>query len=375
MNRIWKVGRIVLIVIGVLVAVFALLLFYLWASGRIWYPRQRSRVTALAEQSVMVINEDDLAVRLLDDGLPLDSLRLIASHNSYHLEPDWIRRVLIGLPEPEEPAKLRYSHQTLWDQLDNGVRSFELDIRARNNRFTITHVPLVDNRGPNPDMSLALREIVLWSERHRNHVPIIVLLELKSDWMFLDPGLKQWDSGALDRLDSVVMDMIPAAQLLTPAMVRREAATLVEAVDRYGWPTLGESRGRIVLVVHTDDTIDPLYVDADPGLSDRPMFTSRPGAEGSPGDQAMADDQRPDAVFVIHNDPDPDSIAALTAQHFMVRTRADGDGSYTPEQRAVALSSGAQIVSTDLPPGHPNDSDKGVVEFAPGKTLFQVWGP
>ena len=366
MNRFWKVARVVLIVLGALVALFMILLFYLWASGRVWYPRQRSRVEALSEQSIVATDEDRYAVTPLNDDQPLNSLRMIASHNSYHLQPDWIRRFLIGLAEPEEPNRLRYSHQTLWDQLEHGVRSFELDIRTRRNRFTIIHVPLVDNRGPNPDLPLALREIVLWSERHRDHVPIIVLMELKSDWMFLDPGLKEWDATALDRLDELVISAIPADQLLTPAMARRDAESLVEGIEQYGWPTLGETRGRIMFVIHTDDTIDPLYVADDPRLSGRPMFTSRPG-EHSPGDDA-----RPDAVFVIHNDPDQESIAALTEAGLIVRTRADGDGAFTAEQRAAALASGAQIISTDLPPGHPNDPARGVVEFAPGKTLTQV---
>jgi calcium-dependent phosphoinositide phospholipase C len=372
MNRIWRVARIVLIAVGALVALFVLLLFYLWASGRIWYPRQRSRVETLTEQSTVMIDEDRLAVTPLDDSLPLDSLRLVASHNSYHLEPDWIRRVLIGLPEPEEPAKLRYSHQLLWDQLDNGVRSFELDVRARRNRFTITHVPLVDNRGPNPDFALALSEIGTWSQRRPGHVPIIVLLELKSDWMFLDPGLKEWDAGALDRLDALVASTIPADQLLTPAMVLRDAASLTAAIDRYGWPTLGETRGRIMFVVHTDEAIDPLFVAGDPSLSGRSLFTSQSGETAVSDPGSAADNPRPDAIVAIHNDPDPDAIAALTARHLLVRTRADGDGSATPEQRAAALATGAQIISTDLPPGNPNDPALGVVEFAPGKTLLQV---
>ena len=368
MNRIWKVARVLLIVVGALIALFLILLTYLWLSGRVWYPRQRSRVDALSEQALVIINEDERTVTPLNDNLPLNSLRMIASHNSYHLEPDWIRRFLIGLAEPEEPAKLRYSHQTLWDQLENGVRSFELDVRARRNRFTITHVPLVDNRGPNPDFPTALREIVLWSERHRDHVPIIVLLELKSDWMFLDPGLKGWDGGVLDRLDDLVRSTVPIDQLLRPSMVRRDAASLTDAIARYGWPTLAETRGRIMFVVHTDEKIDPLDVAGDPGLSGRSMFTSRPGEHAPGGEEA-----RPDAVVVIHNEPDPESIAVLTAAGLIVRTRADGDGSFTAEQRAAALTSGAQIISTDLPPGHPNDPARGVVEFAPGKTLAQEW--
>jgi len=225
----------------------------------------------------------------------------------------------------------------------------------------------VDNRGPNPDLPLALREIALWSQRRPGHVPIIVLMELKSDWMFLDPGLQSWDAAALERLDGLVTSAIPDDQLLAPAMVLRDAASLTQAINRYGWPTLADTRGRIIFVVHTNEKIDQLYLAADPGLSERPMFTSRPGGE-LPAEGAA----RPDAVFVIHNDPNPNSIAALTAAGLIVRTRADGDGSFTAPQRAAALASGAQIISTDLPPGHPNDPARGVVEFAPGKTLAQV---
>jgi len=326
MSAFRNVTRIVLIVLGSLLALFLILLLYLWLSGRVWYPRQRSRVAELESRPVVELDEDAFAVQPLDNRLPLNSVRVIATHNSYHREPDWIRRALIGLAEPEEPAKLRYSHQTLWDQLENGVRGFELDVRARRNRFTITHVPLVDNRGPNPDFSLALRELVLWSERHPGHVPLFVLLELKSDWMFLDPGLKQWDAATLDRLDEVVEEAVPAEMLLTPATVRHDAPAMVDAIARYGWPPLAEVRGKIMFIVHTDDSIDPLYVDGDPALTGRPMFTSRSG-ESDPTRPAA---DRPDALVVIHNDPDPGAIAVLVAQDLLVRTRADGDGSATP---------------------------------------------
>jgi hypothetical protein len=362
MIRLRSVGRVALIVIAALVALFALLLAYLWLSGRVWYPRQRSRVAELDREATVALDEDLISISPLDDDGQLSSLRMIASHNSYHREPDAVRRALIDFVEPGTASTLRYSHQPLWDQLENGVRSFELDVRARRNRFTITHVPLVDNTGPHPDFALTLREIVLWSERRPGHVPVIVLLELKSDYMFLDPGLVDWDADALRRLDDVVRDVIPPERLLTPAMVRGDYRSLTEAVQQAGWPTLRESRNRIMLVVHTDAQIDPLYIADDPGLAERPMFTSRPGSLES---------ARPDAVVVIHNDPNIAAIERLLAQNMLVRTRADADGSAPPDQLAAALASGAQIISTDFPPGHPDVQGPGIVEFAPCRTLAQ----
>jgi len=92
MNRIWKVARVALIGLASLTALFLILLIYLWASGRVWYPRQRGRVEALTEQPFGLIDEDERALGPLDDSLPLNSLRMIASHNSYHLEPEVFRR-------------------------------------------------------------------------------------------------------------------------------------------------------------------------------------------------------------------------------------------------------------------------------------------
>lgn len=356
-----RVVRIALVIVGALALVFALLLLYLWASGRVWYPRQRARVSDLATEQTLPVDEDSHAVAPLDSALPYNQLRMVASHNSYHLEPDPIRKFAVGLVEPEEPAKLSYSHQPLWDQLENGIRSFELDIRARRKRFTVTHVPLVDSRGPHPDFPLTLQEILIWSERRPGHVPIVILLELKSDWMFLDPGLLAWEADTLDRLDSAIRSVIPSDKLLTPELIRGNAPTLIDAIETSGWPSLAALRGMIAFVLHTDSEIDPLYVAGDETLSGRAMFTS-----------ARAGDDRPDALFVIHNEPEVAVIRDLVASGRIVRTRADADANASPEQQQRAIASGAQIVSTDRPPGHPNDPERGVMSFGSGATLLQM---
>ena len=232
----------------------------------------------------------------------------------------------------------------------------------------------MDNRGPHPDFSLTLREITLWSERRPGHVPIVILLELKSDYMFLDPGLVEWDAGALSRLDDTVRAAIPSGRLLTPDEMRGGAASMAAVrgdaapgagEPGAGWPPLGELRDRILVVLHTSGTIDELYVAGDPRLTGRAMFTS------ASGESLLAGAERPDALFAIHNDPDPEAIAQLTESGLIVRTRADADLEASVHQRSEALGSTAQIVSTDLPPGHPNDPALGTVEFAAGATLTQ----
>ena len=370
--RLWRFARLTLYFVGAVAVLFLFLLSYLIVSGGIWYPRQRSRVEELRRTEAPSgmdregDGEDRFAALPLDDATPINRLRMIATHNSYHIEPDWIRRFLIGIVEPDEPAKLRYSHEPLWEQLESGIRSFELDVRYRRNRFAITHVPLVDNRGSHPDFELTLAEIDLWSAQNPNHVPIVVLLELKRDWMFLDPFLKEWDADALAALDQSVRRSIGTDRILSPDDLTRGAPSLAESVSLLGWPTLGALRGMIIFVAHTSAATDELYIAGDPTLSGRAMFTSRPAT--------LPDgEERPDAIFAIHNEPDGESIAGLLAQGLIVRTRADGDGLFTDAQRDAAMASGAQIISTDRPPGNSFRPERGTVEFAPGKTLAQAW--
>ncbi len=355
--------RIVVIVLSSVVALVLLLFFYLWITHAVWYPRQRAHIRDITEIPLRPADEDRFSSVPLDDAIPYNNLRMIATHNSYHTEPDALRRFLIGLVEPEERTKLAYSHRPLWEQLESGIRSFELDVRYSRTlfggeRYRIIHAPLVDNRGMNPDLRLALQEIALWSERRPGHVPVVVLLELKSDWMILDPRLKPWDRAALAGLDELITESITADRLFTPDDLRGGADSPGAAIQQRGWPSLGEMRGHIILVLHANDQLDPLYVESDPALTGRPMFTS-----------SSPDGLRPDALFVIHNEPIVESIDALVEADLIVRTRSDGDGELVPEVRNRALASAAQIVSTDVPPGHVNDPSLTPTAFATGKTL------
>jgi hypothetical protein len=53
-------------------------------------------------------------------------------------------------------------------------------------------------------------------------------------------------------------------------------------------------------------------------------------------------------AFIIHNEPDVDAIAALVGSGYMVRTRLDDMLVFDDDRYQRALSSGAQILSSDL---------------------------
>jgi hypothetical protein len=302
---------------------------------------QRNRVDALARSSNSTPGTSFAEDLGIPDDIPLNRLRMIATHNSYRKKADRLGLFFIGLAQPGESARLDYAHPPLTRQLDAGVRSFELDLRLRNGEFETAHVPLVDARSTVPSFRLALEEIALWSARNPRHVPLIILLELKSDYSFLDPRLRKIGAADLDKLDALIVSVL-GRRLITPDEVRSGAQSLEMAVTRHGWPRLAALRGRILVILHEDETYRRPYIQGRPTLEGRAMFTCAP--QGSS-----------DAAIAILNDPiaDGSRIQKLVASGYLVRTRADGDGVHNAGLLSAAIASGAQIVSTDFPSAYP----------------------
>ena len=187
----------------------------------------------------------------------------------------------------------------------------------RRGRFENIHVPLVDNRGHSPDVKTALEEMKLWSKRHPQHVPIIVIMETKNDWMFLDPGLKKWDADALIKLDTLIEEVL-GDRLITPEHIKGSSKTVRDEILENGWPELGESRGRFVFVFHESnaDYFSPEYLESSERVS---FFMDTP--------------ESPEASFILRNDPDAEDITDLIRKGFIIRTRADADLQLSEEQK------------------------------------------
>jgi hypothetical protein len=320
---------------------------------------QKARLEALraAPPAASASLAADLA---LPDSAGFGRLRLLATHNSYRRAAGPVRLFYIGLVEPAWPARLAYSHPPLYDQLEAGLRSFELDLRVRGQGFALAHVPLVDDRSHEPDFALALEELALWSDRNPGHVPIVLLLELVDDYSFLDPALRPWDGPALDRLDAALRAGL-GRRLVEPDELRAGAASLFEAVRR-GWPELGSLRGRFLAILHKDEAYRALYTAGRPSLEGRAMLDCAPLPS-------------PDASADVLNDPvgDARAIRAESAEGILVRTRADADLVHSPALLAAALDSGARIVSTDFPPGRP--AADGYVAALPGGRTMDLLPP
>ena len=310
----------------------------------------------------------------------MNHVQVIGSHNSFHLVPQPELFAGIVAVSEELGRDIEYSHRTLTEQLDDfGIRQFELDVfadpdgglyanRAANAvvglpvesgeslldepGFKVMHTQDFDYETNCLTLASCLGEIDTWSAANPNHLPIVVLVELKTlsvpeaaaeEGLVLDIDLP-WavpiatTAEVLASLDDEVRAVVPPERLLEPDEVRGDAATLVEAVEGVGWPELADSRGHIVVVLNNDSEQRDLYIADTPALEGRPMFTSsRPGA--------------PDAAFLRFDDPEDPGLEAAAAAGYLIRTRTDSPTVDAREndttRRDAALAGGAHFLSTD----------------------------
>jgi hypothetical protein len=306
----------------------------------------------------------------LDDTLRLHQVLMLGSHNSYKVYP--YQQVLDGL-RPDIPivvAGLEYGHRPLTEQFDElGVRQIELDVWAdpeggryanpeypatvgvevpdlpemHEPGFKVLHQNEVDTQSTCPTFVQCLETVHEWSAAHPAHVPIVVLVEVKD---------AEADLAELQALEAEIRSVFAEDEMVTPDDVRGSYSTLGEAVATDGWPTLANVRGQVVFALDNEGLRDAYRTGA-PSLEGRVLFTpSRPG--------------EPDAAFAKLNNPigDADAITAAVAANMLVRTRADADTIQARNNdtttRNRALTSGAQLISTDYMEPNPEFSDYSV---------------
>jgi hypothetical protein len=270
-----------------------------------------------------------------DDVLRINHLQMKGTHNSYHLRPD----------NPASP-EWDYSHATLTEQLEKqGVRQFELDVhyKAEEKRFEVYHVPTLDDRSTCPVFKDCLRELLTWSNAHPGHHPLFVFLEPKDD-IDQEPDVIR---GHYDELDAEILSVWGRDRIITPDDVKGSFATLKEAVLAQRWPTLAESRGKILFVFldgdHTPGSHQYEYTHGNKDLNGRVMFVY------------SDDTSDPYSAILSLQNPVRDEAATRQAAKdgFIVRTMSDDsvearkDGVRT--ELDAALSGAAHIISTDFP--------------------------
>lgn len=305
----------------------------------------------------------------MDQTLRLNDLTTVGTHNSYKLAipEDELQAMVAANPAA---VGLDYGHRSLADQLNAGARQLEIDVLndPQGGRYAhprsvfggaasvspafvqamsqpglkVLHMPDVDYRSSCLTFVACLQQIRDWSQAHPDHAPILILLNAKTGAASLPGGVAplNFDAAAWDALDAEIRSVFDAGHLITPDQVRGRHATLRQGVLAGGWPTLGQSRGKVFFALDEKPDKVAAYAAGRPSLQGRAVFVN-------------TDEASPAAAYLTLNDPVADQarIRAAVAQGFIVRTRADADtkearaGDVT--RRSAAFASGAQYVSTD----------------------------
>ncbi len=297
---------------------------------------------------------------LSDETILLNDIQLLASHNSYKKNGSALGRFFVQIGASAEEAKaLDYGYRTLTQQFRSGIRSMEFDLRLRKTQFTLTHVPLVDNSSVAPDFSMALEEIELYSRYNPNHIPIIILIEIKDDWMILDHALQKIDQDKLIILNTLLIEKL-GNQLYQPKDFILPNMTLNETITSSGWPSVSSLLGKVIIVLHPGG-FTPDYVDIDPTLQTLAMF---PGVYSS---QVSRDY----AAFVVENNPESSLIPTLVSSKYIVRTRIDADLVFSQSLMDAAIQSGAQILTSDYTIARSDLSVTHMIFLATDKTVIK----
>ncbi len=323
-----------------------------------------------------------------DATLKLNDLQALGGHNSYHLRTPPEFRAALEKLLPGVTKLWDYEHAPLDQQFTNdGVRQIELDVHLDpDGRYATRHaMPLAQLPADAPaemkqpglkvfhvqELDFAsncltfvacLQTVKQWSDANPGHAPIMILVEAKEDKLpdimsFTQPV--PFDAAGLGQIDTEIRSVFNDSQLITPDQVRGSYKTLEEAVLADNWPTLGQSRGKLMFTLDNGDKRQ-LYAEGHPSLQGRVMFT-----DAEPGE--------PEAAFVERNDAKEKQaeITDLVKKGYVVRTRSDGDTKEARENdmssAQAALASGAQWISTDYAVVDPTVSATFVVAI-PGGT-------
>ena len=341
-------------------------------------PELQARLADLELSGASEMRLRHLRYRIAQRCVALNEVQVLGTHNSYHIQPVPALLSLLVNFDPQFTA-WEFTHIPLEDQFETqAIRQVEIDVYAdpqgglfsrrgglillnqdpetllpplQPPGFKVLHVQDLDFNTTCFTLVECLKNIKHWSGRHRTHLPIMVLIEVKDDPIPDPLGLGfatpvTIGPAEMDAIDTEIRSVFSRRKLFTPDDMRRGQATLEQAVLGLGWPTLRSIRGRIMFTLDNGGTERDDYLAGHASLAGRVMFT-----DSLPGN--------PEAAFIKMNDPlpDPAAIQSMVAAGYIVRTRADADTvqarSGDTTQRDAAISSGAQWVSTDYPVANP----------------------
>ncbi len=315
-----------------------------------------------------------------DKLIHLNQIQVIGSHNSYNLGFAPSEEKFTRMHNPSAYESLEYRHATLTHQLDGGVRQLEIDIvqdptggrfahpkivelskqaglppdpdfdpthEMDKPGFKVIHIPDLNQRSSCHLFTACLAEIRAWSQKNPQHIPLFLLIETKQGATKDIPGgvtAEPFTSATFDALDKEIRSIFPDREIILPDDIRAGYPTLDAAVHAGHWPTLAQSRGKVIFLMD-QKPVGPVYKQGHPLLEGRVLFTN-------------ADPGQPDAAFIEQNSGAPQVIDSLVKQGYIIRARTD-EGTKAARtndttRRDELIHSGAQMISTDYPLSEPS---------------------
>ncbi len=367
------------------------------------------------------LKKNDIDIKTSDLTLPsnlkINQIQVLGTHNSYSKPIDtavlnYLDPVLEGMIDKYftqmtdeqkvffneyHPNKIKfreslsYNHPNFNEQLNAGLRSFEIDVYydPKGGRFTkpaayeflkkqgkkdllpfdttdlsepgfkVMHIADIDFRSHYPTFSLALKALKSWSDKNSKHIPIFIIIEAKDSGMPIFPNSTKvlpFDEEAFDALDEKIFSILGKDKVITPDQVRGKYSTLEEAVKAQNWPLLTNSRGKFLFML-LPSTAGANIENPTPYLKDRPSLEGRAMfLQSQPG--------RPYSAFLLLDNAiiRKNEIMEHVKNGYLVRSRTDIDtyeAKVNDRTRSVAaFESGAQVLSTDyFKPGNAYGTD------------------
>lgn len=299
--------------------------------------QQREWVASLRENPPPAVDEQSFAGFSLADAssIKFNGIQSLITHNSY--KKNITKLNYYALRPFTNTENSNYEHDKLYNQLDNGARGVELDIRCGSKGFSVYHIPIKDSRSHSRDWELALQELKLWSDNNPNHLPISVLLEIKES---------AFDAPNLKKLDKSILDAMGRDKLITPSLLMGGNSTLRNVAANNDWITLDKAMGKFMFILHPCESVGK-YIAMDYSMRSQimvPMFTYEEYEQNTEG---YADYY----LLLKHDKLDVDTIQALVNSGYLVRTRMDEPCIHPEGNQQLAVRTGAQIISTDYEAG------------------------
>ncbi len=293
--------------------------------------------------------------KAFSEGVKLNEMAVIGTHNSYQLLGTLPKRGLMKALQiisfSAVENKAIFEMDTFTEQLEQGVRNLEVDIETVDDEgdisFIATHDPILDNVSSAHNFAKGLEEIAMWSDNNPGHLPVYLLIEPKGDVPSIN-NLKNFSLGYALELDNVLRQVL-GDRLLTPKQAMGEYESFEEMRKGDGWPTLKQSAGKIIVLMHPCDVTQE-YIDADTSIRTQVMFPML----------RFGDIDKSYASFILDNDPasaTENNKKTVNENNLMVRTRADDYPDFSDERYNSADNCGSHIITTDYPPRSVREDD------------------